>query len=163
LNWNTWVRQIHRWLSIIFTVTVIANFAAMALGNLLRGWFTRHCLHLPCSCSPVCTCSRYPIRPTGVARERRSGHELGASGNAQAYKCKDWGQILGQISGSVIRHCLPRQRPATSSPIHNELLRHENLKSCSRRNRCVDCFYQPLSRLRCIQRRVRCRKKPNPQ
>jgi hypothetical protein len=28
---NTWVRQIHRWLSIAFTVTVIANFAAMGL------------------------------------------------------------------------------------------------------------------------------------
>ena len=33
LNWNAWVRQIHRWLSIIFTVTVIANFVAMALGK----------------------------------------------------------------------------------------------------------------------------------
>jgi hypothetical protein len=31
LNWNTLVRQIHRWLSIIFTVTVIANFAVMGL------------------------------------------------------------------------------------------------------------------------------------
>jgi hypothetical protein len=26
-------RQIHRWTSIVFTVTVIANFAAMALGG----------------------------------------------------------------------------------------------------------------------------------
>jgi hypothetical protein len=33
LNWNKWVRQIHRWLSIIFTVTVIANFVAIALGD----------------------------------------------------------------------------------------------------------------------------------
>jgi hypothetical protein len=33
LNWNTWVRQIHRWLSIAFTVTVIANFVAMGLGE----------------------------------------------------------------------------------------------------------------------------------
>jgi hypothetical protein len=32
LNWNTWIRQIHRWLSIIFTATVIANFVAMGLG-----------------------------------------------------------------------------------------------------------------------------------
>ena len=31
--WNKWIRQIHRWLSIIFTVTVVANFATMALGN----------------------------------------------------------------------------------------------------------------------------------
>jgi hypothetical protein len=28
-----WVRQIHRWLSIVFTLTVIANFAAMGLGD----------------------------------------------------------------------------------------------------------------------------------
>jgi hypothetical protein len=28
-----WIRQAHRWLSIIFTVTVIANFVAMALGE----------------------------------------------------------------------------------------------------------------------------------
>jgi hypothetical protein len=33
LNWNAWIRQIHRWLSIIFTLTVIANFVAMALGT----------------------------------------------------------------------------------------------------------------------------------
>ena len=25
MNWNRWVRQTHRWLSIAFTVTVIAN------------------------------------------------------------------------------------------------------------------------------------------
>jgi hypothetical protein len=30
---NTWVRQIHRWLSIAFTVAVIANFVAMARGE----------------------------------------------------------------------------------------------------------------------------------
>ena len=33
MNWNKWVRQIHRWLSITFTLTVIANFIAMALGT----------------------------------------------------------------------------------------------------------------------------------
>lgn len=27
------IRQVHRWLSIIFTLTVVANFAAMALGE----------------------------------------------------------------------------------------------------------------------------------
>ena len=32
MNWNTWVRQTHRWLSIAFTVTVIANFIAMSQG-----------------------------------------------------------------------------------------------------------------------------------
>jgi quinol-cytochrome oxidoreductase complex cytochrome b subunit len=33
LNWNNWVRQIHRWLAIIFTVVVIAIFAALGLGK----------------------------------------------------------------------------------------------------------------------------------
>ena len=33
MDWNKWIRQIHRWLSIIFTVTVIANFVTMALGE----------------------------------------------------------------------------------------------------------------------------------
>ena len=33
MNWNKWLRQFHRWTSIVFTVTVIANFVAMALGQ----------------------------------------------------------------------------------------------------------------------------------
>jgi hypothetical protein len=33
LDWSKWIRQSHRWLSIIFTLTVIANFATMALGQ----------------------------------------------------------------------------------------------------------------------------------
>jgi cellulose synthase/poly-beta-1,6-N-acetylglucosamine synthase-like glycosyltransferase len=32
MNWNHWIRQSHRWLSIAFTLTVLANFAAMAQG-----------------------------------------------------------------------------------------------------------------------------------
>jgi hypothetical protein len=32
MNWNHWIRQIHRWLSIVFTLTVMANFAAMTQG-----------------------------------------------------------------------------------------------------------------------------------
>ena len=31
MNWSKWVRQIHRWLSIVFTVGVIVNFVAVAL------------------------------------------------------------------------------------------------------------------------------------
>jgi hypothetical protein len=31
LNWNNLIRQIHRWLSIAFTVTVVANFAVLGL------------------------------------------------------------------------------------------------------------------------------------
>ena len=33
MNWNKWIRQIHRRLSIAFTLTVIANFIEMGLGN----------------------------------------------------------------------------------------------------------------------------------
>ena len=30
MNWSKWVRQIHRWLAIAFTVTVIATTVALA-------------------------------------------------------------------------------------------------------------------------------------
>jgi hypothetical protein len=33
LTWSKGIRQTHRWLSIIFTTTVIANFVAMAFGQ----------------------------------------------------------------------------------------------------------------------------------
>ena len=33
MNWSKWIRQSHRWVSIAFTVTVIANFVAMAQGE----------------------------------------------------------------------------------------------------------------------------------
>jgi hypothetical protein len=33
LNWNNWIRQFHRWVSIVFTVTVIANFVALSQGT----------------------------------------------------------------------------------------------------------------------------------
>jgi hypothetical protein len=33
LNWNKWIRQVHRWVSIAFTLTVIANFVALAQGT----------------------------------------------------------------------------------------------------------------------------------
>ena len=41
MNWNNWIRQVHRWLSIVFTVTVIANFVAMAtVGGMPPPWVT---------------------------------------------------------------------------------------------------------------------------
>jgi hypothetical protein len=30
---NNWIRQLHRWLSMAFTLTVIANFVAMTQGE----------------------------------------------------------------------------------------------------------------------------------
>ena len=32
MNWSHWIRQTHRWLAIAFTLTVVANFAAMTQG-----------------------------------------------------------------------------------------------------------------------------------
>ncbi len=29
MNWNKWIRQTHRWLSLAFTMAVVANIAAM--------------------------------------------------------------------------------------------------------------------------------------
>jgi hypothetical protein len=33
LNWNMWIRQLHRWLSIAFTAAVIINVIAMSRGE----------------------------------------------------------------------------------------------------------------------------------
>lgn len=33
MDWSKWIRQTHRWLSIIFTATVVANFVTMAFGQ----------------------------------------------------------------------------------------------------------------------------------
>ena len=33
MNWSIWIRQTHRWLSIAFTVTVIANIVVLSLGQ----------------------------------------------------------------------------------------------------------------------------------
>jgi len=30
VNWNKWIRQTHRWLSVVFTVSVIVTFVALA-------------------------------------------------------------------------------------------------------------------------------------
>ena len=33
MSFNQWMRQIHRWLAIVFTLTVIANFVVMSQGT----------------------------------------------------------------------------------------------------------------------------------
>jgi hypothetical protein len=37
LNWNKWVRQTHRWLSIAFTVAVIVNLVVVVQGKYTSG------------------------------------------------------------------------------------------------------------------------------
>jgi hypothetical protein len=38
MNWNIWLRQVHRWVSIAFTVVVIGIFIAMELGKEPAYW-----------------------------------------------------------------------------------------------------------------------------
>ena len=33
MNWSKWIRQTHRWVAIVFTATVIANFVALSQGT----------------------------------------------------------------------------------------------------------------------------------
>ena len=33
MNWNKWIRQTHRWLSILFTVAVLINLVAVLRGS----------------------------------------------------------------------------------------------------------------------------------
>jgi hypothetical protein len=42
MSWNNGIRQFHRWVSIVFTLTVVANFVAMGLapGEQPPPWIT---------------------------------------------------------------------------------------------------------------------------
>ncbi len=33
MNWNKWIRQVHRWVSIVFTAAVVANIVGFAAGH----------------------------------------------------------------------------------------------------------------------------------
>ena len=38
MNWNKWIRQGHRWLSIIFTVVVAGIFITLGMGTEPANW-----------------------------------------------------------------------------------------------------------------------------
>lgn len=38
MNWSKWIRQFHRWVSILFTVIVVAIFVALGLGQEPAEW-----------------------------------------------------------------------------------------------------------------------------
>jgi hypothetical protein len=41
MSWSRWIRQAHRWLGVVFTLTVAANFVAMAqAGGTPPPWVT---------------------------------------------------------------------------------------------------------------------------
>lgn len=38
MNWNVWIRQSHRWLSVIFTLVVAAIFVTLGTGRQPAEW-----------------------------------------------------------------------------------------------------------------------------
>ena len=38
MNWSSWIRQVHRWLAIAFTIVVLAIFGALGLGREPAEW-----------------------------------------------------------------------------------------------------------------------------
>ena len=38
MNWSKWIRQVHRWLALIFTVVVAAIFIALGAGQQPAQW-----------------------------------------------------------------------------------------------------------------------------
>ena len=40
MKWNFWIRQIHRWLSILFTAAVVANIVTRSFGTTTPDWVT---------------------------------------------------------------------------------------------------------------------------
>jgi hypothetical protein len=38
MNWNVWIRQIHRWVSIIFVAVVIGIFITLGVGQKPANW-----------------------------------------------------------------------------------------------------------------------------
>jgi hypothetical protein len=75
LNWNKWVRQTHRWLSIAFTVAVIVNFFAL-MQKKYTGWVGLLAL------LPVCTCSCYRMPASGTAGDGPTERVATALGSA---------------------------------------------------------------------------------
>jgi hypothetical protein len=38
MNWSIWIRQLHRWLAVAFTMIVLAIFGALGVGAELAEW-----------------------------------------------------------------------------------------------------------------------------
>lgn len=71
MPWHTWVRQAHRWLSVVFTLTVLANFVAMTQGQ-PAAWVTYSPL-LPLALLLLTGVYLFVLPYVGRRRERRTG------------------------------------------------------------------------------------------
>ena len=47
MSWSFWIRQSHRWLSIAFTTTVVANFVARVGGSTEPSWWITYSPLIP--------------------------------------------------------------------------------------------------------------------
>ena len=74
MNWSKWIRQIHRWLAIAFTVTVIVTFLALQRGK-APVWVNY--LALPPLFLLLFTGSRCPMSPGGGAGDVRTERVAG--------------------------------------------------------------------------------------
>ena len=80
MSWNRWVRQFHRWVSIVFTATVVANFVAIARaeGAAPPTWVTYSPL-LPLALLLFTGLYLFVLPYAGAWRGRRQPQQGGAS------------------------------------------------------------------------------------
>ena len=103
LNWNSWIRQFHRWVSIAFTLTVIANFVVMGMnGGQQPPAYVTYSPLLPLALLLFsgCTCSRCRMSPDSAAGEGVSHQHEKKSDAATADR--DWrGDLLARIRALI--------------------------------------------------------------
>ena len=71
LNWNKWLRQTHRWVSLAFTAGVIVNFVAVSLKR-YSNW-TGLMAGLPLAVLLLTGLYLFVLPYTGKSRSGRSG------------------------------------------------------------------------------------------
>ena len=74
MNWSHWIRQAHRWVAIAFTLTVIANFVAIAQlgGAMPPPWITYSPL-LPLALLVLSGLYLFALPYLAKRRDRRAG------------------------------------------------------------------------------------------
>ena len=71
MNWSTLIRQSHRWVSLLFTLTVIANFIALFAGHTMT-WLT----YLPLLPLALLLLSGLYLFVLPYAQRRRAGRRV---------------------------------------------------------------------------------------
>ena len=74
MNWSHWIRQAHRWVAIAFTLTVVANFVAIARlgGAMPPPWITYSPL-LPLALLMLSGLYLFALPYLAKRRDRRAG------------------------------------------------------------------------------------------